>query len=466
MSLIDCATPEPKGIRLSIIIPFHRGLESLESALKGVTPLPDGCEIIVAGDAPTDDCHALADRYGARTLILPGPRGPGVARNRAAAVARGDILVFVDADVVTSLDALERVSRIFEQQPEIAAVFGAYDEMPAHAGLVSQYKNLAHSYIHQSSATAAQTFWAGFGAVRRSAFEAVGGFDERFSRPSVEDIDLGYRLTAARFSVRLDPSLRACHLKRWTLWSMIVSDIRDRGIPWTQLILRGGRFNSDLNLKSSYRTCVVLAYAGVILTAFGWLEPRLLLAVPVLIATLVVLSHRYYRFFYRRRGLWFVTRVFPLHYLYHLYNGFSFVVGTILYALGRWSRITVPGAIPLEAWAAIESQGRDAGSRGGSNVLPRGRGCHSRCRNRRSRLDTSPPSLRRKCVTLPFGSDAQHIPTVLLYIGPDQIMPLTSALGAVVGLALMFWNRLVALAVKCWAMCVRRLGRERQPSSD
>ncbi len=341
-------------IRLSIIIPFHRGLEFLERSLRAVTPLSPDSELIVAADAPVDDCRALAEQFGARLLILPGPHGPGVTRNRAAACASGDVLVFIDADVVIAPEALARVSRIFEEHPDVDAVFGAYDEQPADPGFVSQYKNLAHSFIHQSSATAAQTFWAGFGAVRRHVFDAVGGFDERFARPSVEDIDLGYRLTAAGFRVRLDPSLRACHLKRWTLWSMVVSDIRDRGIPWTQLILRGGRFNSDLNLKSSYRACVVLAYVALVLIALAWIQPALLLPVPAVIATLIVLSRRYYRYFYRQRGLWFVVRVFPLHYLYHVYNGLSFSIGTALYTTSRWTKREIPGALPLDPWGGVE----------------------------------------------------------------------------------------------------------------
>jgi glycosyltransferase involved in cell wall biosynthesis len=355
MSSVLTSTP-PAPIRQSIIIPFHRGLGFLEQSLRALTssPLPHGSELIVAADAPVDDCRALAERFGARVLILPGPRGPGVTRNRAAACATGDVLIFVDADVVVAPEALTQVSRIFEEHPDVDAVFGAYDERPADPGFVSQYKNLAHSFIHQSSATVAETFWAGFGAVRRHVFEAVGGFDERFSRPSVEDIDLGYRLTAAGFRVRLDPSLRACHLKRWTLWSMIVSDVRDRGIPWTQLILRGGRFNNDLNLKSRYRACVVLAYLALVLTAFGWAQPALLLPVPVLIAALVAFSHRYYRFFHRQRGMWFVVRVLPLHYLYHLYNGFSFTVGTLLYAISRWTGRRVPGGLPIDPWNGAE----------------------------------------------------------------------------------------------------------------
>jgi GT2 family glycosyltransferase len=338
--------------RLSIIVPFHKGLGDLRRCLRALAPLPEGWELIIAADAAVDDCHVLARRYGARVLDLPGPGGPATARNRAAEVATGAVLVFIDADVVASRDMVWRVATFFAGHRDTAAVFGAYDDMPGDTGFVSQYKNLAHSYIHRSSSRVAQTFWAGFGAVRRDAFLSVGGFDERFRRPSVEDIDLGYRLTSAGFRVVLDPSLQVCHLKQWTLKSMIRSDIVDRGIPWTQLILRSGRFNNDLNLKSSYRACVVLAYLALVLALVALAYPMALVGVAAAFATIVFLSRRYYRYFYRRRGPGFALRVFPLHYVYHLYNGFSFAVGTLLFVATR-AGVQLPGALPAEIWGAL-----------------------------------------------------------------------------------------------------------------
>jgi hypothetical protein len=47
-------------------------------------------------------------------------------------------------------------------------------------------------------------------------------------------------------------------------------------------------------------------------------------------------------------------------------------------------------------------------------------------------------------------TDPHSIPLVVLYVGPDQIMPLTSVLGALFGFALMFWHRLAYLAKRCW----------------
>jgi len=225
------ALPDPTSPRFSFIVPFHRDLASLARCLAALVPRPTTSELIIAADGAIDDCRRLALEHGARVVTIDGPSGPAAARNAAAASAAGDVLVFIDADVVVSRSGLAHLARIFRDQPRTTAVFGAYDDRPAHPGFMSQYKNLSHARVHRTSSTTAQTFWAGFGAVRRGPFQQVGGFDERFERPSVEDIDLGYRLTEAGYAVRIDPTLAACHLKRWTIRSAIVSDVRDRGIP-------------------------------------------------------------------------------------------------------------------------------------------------------------------------------------------------------------------------------------------
>src|SRR4029450_7930169 len=105
--------------------------------------------------------------------------------------------VFCDADGAAAEDALSGMSRILEQDASIAAVFGAYDLAPPQPNFMSQYRNLSHACVHESGNPEAATFWAGLGAIRAEAFRAVGGFDERFARPSVEDIDLGYRVARA-----------------------------------------------------------------------------------------------------------------------------------------------------------------------------------------------------------------------------------------------------------------------------
>jgi glycosyltransferase involved in cell wall biosynthesis len=337
---------------LSVIVPFHRGLAHLTRCLQALDPQPPGSELIVVADGAVEDCRAVAGRHAARVIDVTPASGPAVARNIAARAAARDVLVFVDADVVVSPGSLERLADLFDERPDLSAVFGAYDDAPTDCGFVSQYRNLAHAFVHRSSAADARTFWAGFGAVRRTAFVGVGGFDERFRRPSVEDIDLGYRLTAAGHRVRLDPTLAAGHLKKWTLASVVVSDVRDRGIPWTQLILRYGALNDDLNLRVEDRVSIVLVYLACAALAAAMFDPRAGAAVPLPLAAIVWLNARYYRFFHRQRGPWFAARAYGMHALHRLCNGVSLACGTALFIVARYLHLQLPGALAIDPWPA------------------------------------------------------------------------------------------------------------------
>lgn len=341
----------PTSSPASVIVPFHRNLGQLERCLSAIRASAPDVELIVAADGAMDDCRPLTAQYDARMIVVPGPSGPAVARNRAAAHATGDLLFFVDTDVVVAPDAIPGMRAMLDADPSIAGVFGAYDRTPAAPNFMSQFKNLSHAYVHEIANRHASTFWAGLGALRADAFRAVGGFDERFARPSVEDIDLGYRLVSAGYGLRLDPSFRGCHLKRWTLWNCIVTDIRARGVPWMQLIHRFQALANDLNTSVALRLSVVVAYLVVISLVLAWFTPWALVLTAALLVALYALNADYYRWFAARRGWGFALRVLPVHLVHHLCNGVSFVVGTLLFTATRFG-ITLPGTLPAGTWTA------------------------------------------------------------------------------------------------------------------
>ena len=344
---------------LSVIVPFHRNLEQLGRCLTAIRTAADALppafrvvDFIVAADGAVDDPSPVAAAAAATVLRIQGPRGPAVARSRAAEMASGQLLIFVDTDVVVHPDALARLSAHFLDRPEVGAAFGAYDEDPADAGFMSQARNLGHSFVHQRSNREASTFWAGLGAVRASVFTEVSGFDERFGRPSVEDIDLGYRIRAAGYRIVLDSTAQGKHLKRWTIRSSYISDIRDRGVPWTQLLRRYDGMQNDLNLSVNYRLCVVVSYLLALSLLGSILQPELLPVVPVAMIVVGLLDWPYYRFFTRRKGVGFTLLWLPLHIVHHLCNGVSYAIGNLLYVLQRLG-IALPGALPTTAWPQV-----------------------------------------------------------------------------------------------------------------
>jgi GT2 family glycosyltransferase len=198
---------------------------------------------------------------------LPRHVGPAAARNRGASIASGEILLFLDSDVCVHSDTLGRIASAFRMDPSMAALIGSYDDDPDAKDFISQYRNLMHHFVHQTGRESASTFWSGCGAVWRHVFHDISGFDESYDRPAIEDIELGYRLLKSGHRVLLDHDLTVKHLKRWTFWDLVRTDICARGIPWTELILRDRHMPNDLNLQLSQRVSVALAFLLVAMAA-------------------------------------------------------------------------------------------------------------------------------------------------------------------------------------------------------
>src|ERR1051326_7499167 len=130
--------------RISVVVPVYNDAAHLPECLAALKRAATvDTEIIVVADASA----AAAERAGVRVLRLSRNAGPGGARNQGAALARGEILFFIDSDVAVAPDAIRRVLSLFEQRPELSAVFGSYDASPRAPGLVSPYRNLLHHFV-------------------------------------------------------------------------------------------------------------------------------------------------------------------------------------------------------------------------------------------------------------------------------------------------------------------------------
>jgi GT2 family glycosyltransferase len=292
--------------------------------------------VVPATDRPPTLERCLAalragDRVPEEVVVQEGPpgAGPAAARNLAAARCEADVLVFVDSDVEVHADALAAIERRFDADPELAAVFGAYDDDPADPGLTSRYRNLLHHHVHTGAAGAAETFWAGLGAVRREAFEAAGGFDaERFPVASVEDIELGMRLRRRGAKILLDPTIRGRHLKAWTPLSMLRTDFARRGVPWTRLLLRDGGDSTALNLSPRRRASAAASVA--LLGALLARRPRLAAAA---LATGLVLDRDLYALLARCGGPRLLLAGVGLHQLHQLAAAASVPAALALHAI-------------------------------------------------------------------------------------------------------------------------------------
>ena len=200
---------------VSIVIPTRdrpRQLrDTVESILAG-DRLPD--EIVVA-DQSAGPPASLPERGAVDVVHLQlSSAGSSRARNAAIAAARGELLVFVDDDVRAAPDWLGRIVDALASSSQRSVVTGAVLSDDSDAGHIPS----------RTSRTAPATFsgrlfsdplFAGNMALRRSAFEEVGLFDERLGAgglfPAAGDNDLGFRLLEAGYEIRFVPDAILYH---------------------------------------------------------------------------------------------------------------------------------------------------------------------------------------------------------------------------------------------------------------
>lgn len=288
---------------MSVIIPVHNSSAHLKRCLDhvGRSTFTDYA-LIVVDDGSTDDSPEVAEKYGCKLVRCRTNGGPAAARNRGMQEASGEILYFFDCAVCVRPDTLGRVAECFAAHPETEAVIGSYDEEPGAPDFLSQYRNLFHHWIHQGGSEEATTFWSGCGAIRKSVLLEYGGFNEEYRRPSIEDIELGYRMLSDGRRLRLDKQLRVKHMKHWTFWGILRTDVFDRGIPWTVLLLKYPKIPGDLNVTLDQKLNVVLTHLLAVALVAAAVILRGAFVGPALLAGCLV-GVNYWLFSWRTAGL-------------------------------------------------------------------------------------------------------------------------------------------------------------------
>lgn len=202
---------EPDYPSFSIVVPTYERRNSVCDAVRSLFALtyPGPLEIIVVVDGSADGTAAALAELNCpfpMRVVEQANGGAGSARNRGAAEAYGDILLFIDDDMICEADLLEQHAKMYREGAD--AAIGDTPTHPESApGFLSES---VRRWIENEQVRSPISHWDVFSgqlSVRRSVFEAVGGFDEHYTRGSAfanEDADLGVRLLS-NFSVRYNP---------------------------------------------------------------------------------------------------------------------------------------------------------------------------------------------------------------------------------------------------------------------
>ena len=326
------------SVTISVIIAVYNGEDFLKECLPAITESADAeTEIILVNDGSTDKSAEIGKRFGVRIINCEQRSGAAKARNIGVEHATGEIILFVDADVVVKSDTIKKVRRIFSENPQVSAVFGSYDDQPGELDFFSQYRNLMHHFFHQQAGGESQTFWSGLGAINRNVFLEVGGFDvDKFEIPSVEDIELGYRLRNRGKRILLVPNLQAKHLKKWTFYSILRTDFWQRAVPWVELLLLNPQIKHNLNAANSQKISAVLTGSFILSSAVIYWNWWFIVPAILFLFGIILINKEFYLFFLKRKGFFFTLGVLPMHLFYFIYSSAAFAFSWFnLKILGR-----------------------------------------------------------------------------------------------------------------------------------
>lgn len=214
----------------AVVVPSHNGARRLPTLLDSLRAQTVGHEVIVVDNGSRDGTGALVGaRFPeARVVTLTGNAGFGRAVNQGAAACSAPVLVLVNDDAACAPDFVERLCEALD--PSRGIVMAAGVLLDAHeparidtAGVMFDRSLFAYDYLHgepvdvlELGAPGPLGPTGGAAAFDRTAFEAVGGFDEAFFA-YLEDVDLAVRLIAAGGRCRLAPGARALHEHSATL---------------------------------------------------------------------------------------------------------------------------------------------------------------------------------------------------------------------------------------------------------
>jgi len=266
-------------IKFSVIIPVYNAMNTVEPCLRAVTQQSfdrKEYEIIVVDDGSTDMTPDIIRKFPVQYFRQEN-QGPATARNKGAQEAKGEIILFTDADCMPQNNWIEEMVKPFDD-PKVMAVKGAYKTN--QSALTARFAQIEFEERFEmlkkvESIDMVDTYSAGY---RRSIFLSFGGFDSSFPVANNEDTEFSYKMSQAGQRMVFNPNAIVYHLNhpdsimryaRLKFW---------RGY-WRMVVYR--RYPSKM-LRDSYtpqtlKTQILFLFLFLIGFPLVWLTPHLII---------------------------------------------------------------------------------------------------------------------------------------------------------------------------------------------
>lgn len=262
----------------SIIIPYYNSADTIGRLLMSIqkSKKAPGYEVIVVDDGSSLNQEFRIRNHGIKVIRLKANHGPAVARNRGVNVACGKFVVFADSDVELFPDALHNLAKIYQDDPDVVAVTGVWVKEQRTRAFFPNYKALrdwSYWINERDSSGYYFLFSTRIASIKKSVFTRLGGFDETYPAPLVEDIELTYRI-ARRYAIIFAPNVRVRH-EFEPFWP-VAKKYFLRAYYWTRLYARRKKFDPVATTWWEALTTI----SGVATVILGFVSLLLLPALP------------------------------------------------------------------------------------------------------------------------------------------------------------------------------------------
>ena len=319
---------------VTVVIPARNAGNTLDACLQAVWESSfHDIEVIVVDDGSEDDITAICRRYRCTVLRQSANRmGVGAARQYGLDASRSPYVFFTDADVCLAYDAIAQGVQFLETAPRLAAAVGSYSTDCGQDNLLSRYKQFLLHQLHQDASGKTCILTGCCSIVRRNMVVEAGGFatSGRFAL-ILEDAELGLRMTGMGHQIALLPSMQASHLKRYTFWRLVKSDLLGRAAPWTVLMWTHRKMTYGLTNRWQDPVAAACVCLFPLAACIAVLRP---LATVLLALWLTSIWHCV-AFLCRRLGWRRLPLVLALRWIDYLVSIVGLMIGTVMFLFDR-----------------------------------------------------------------------------------------------------------------------------------
>lgn len=299
---------------ISIVIPTFNSEKYMPALLDSVFKTGiDDMEVIIVDDRSTDNTVEVVKKYPVILIELEKNSGPATARNVGVMAAKGDIIFFLDSDVIVLDGTIKEVKDHFDKNPSANCVIGICSTKPLNNGFVPHYMAM-FEYIHLigTKDDLVSVFAPRCGAVRKDFFEKTGGYSEMYKGADVEDFEFARRVYKTD-RITLNRKMMVIH--KFATFRQAVRNYFRRTVMWVHLFFREKRLDNAGPTAPGNGIAAICAFLSFLSLFFVPVFSQAAYIFPALLIIFLTANMKWWIFMRREAGIMFAVRALFLNYM-------------------------------------------------------------------------------------------------------------------------------------------------------